>query len=97
MRQEPGIGGCSTQGPGSEAAFGQERTQPLGVARDKGKRLNGNNFSNFPRVPCRFSQGIYLPFRNLWFLFSERSCPSLRKQFKQLTTTSGKSDFGLTG
>jgi hypothetical protein len=38
-----------------------------------------------------------LPFRNLWFLFSKRSCPSLRKLFKQLTTTSGKLDFGLTG
>jgi hypothetical protein len=97
MRKELGIGGRAAQCLGSEAAFGQKGPQPLGLARDKGKRLNGNNFSNFPRVPCGFSQGIYLPFRNLWFLFSKRSCPSLRKLFKQLTTTSGKLDFGLTG
>ena len=97
MRQESGIGGRATQGLGSKPAFGQERTHTLWIACDKGKRLNGNDFSNFPRVPCGFSQGTYLPFRNIWFLFSERSCPSLRKLFKQLTTTSGKWDLGLTG
>jgi hypothetical protein len=37
-----------------------------------------------------FSQRINLPFRNLWSLFSERSCPSLRNLFKQVETTSHK-------
>jgi hypothetical protein len=38
-----------------------------------------------------------LPFRNLWSLFSKRSCPSLRKVFKQLATTSRKVVPGLNG
>jgi hypothetical protein len=29
-----------------------------------------------------------LPFCNLWFLFSKRSCPSLRELFKLVETTS---------
>jgi hypothetical protein len=38
-----------------------------------------------------------LPFRNLWSLVSERSCPSLLDVFKQLATTCWKWCFGLTG
>ena len=52
MRQESRIGGRAAQGLGADAAFGQERTQPLGIVSNKGKRLNGNDFSNFSRVPC---------------------------------------------
>jgi hypothetical protein len=44
----------------------------------------------------RFSQGANLPFRNLWSLFSKRSCPSLPKVFKQLATTCWKWRLGLT-
>src|ERR1700733_950612 len=97
MRQESGIGGGTAQRLRSDAAFGQERAQPLGIACDKGKRLNRNDFSYFSGVPCGFSQGAYLPFRNLWSLFYERSCPSLRKLFKQPATTSFKVGLGLTG
>ena len=90
MRQESGIGGRATQGLGSKPAFGQERTQPLWIACDKRKRLNGNDFSHFPGVVSRLSQRICLPFRNLWSLFCKASCPSLRNVFKQVQTTSQK-------
>ena len=97
MRQESRIGSCTSQGFRSDAAFGQERAKPLGVSRDKGKRLNCNDFSCFPGISRGFSQGAYLPFRGLWFLFSEQSCPSLRNVFKQLATTCWKWRLGLTG
>jgi hypothetical protein len=96
-RQKSGIGGCAAQGLGSDPAFGQKCTQPFRIARDKGKRLNCNDFSYFPRVPFGFSQDVDLPFRNLWSLVSEQSCPSLRKLFKQLATTSWKWSPCLTG
>ncbi|SHN85424.1 hypothetical protein SAMN05444170_6289 [Bradyrhizobium erythrophlei] len=50
-RQESGIGRCTTQCLRTDPALGQEPAQPLGIARDKGKRLNGNDFSYFPGVP----------------------------------------------
>lgn len=97
MSEESRIGGGAAQGVGSDSAFGEERAQPLGIACDKGKRLNRNDFSYFPGVPRGLSQGTYLPFRNLWFLFSERSCPSLSSVFKQPATTCWKRCLGLTG
>jgi hypothetical protein len=97
MGQESGIGGSAAQRFGSDAAFSQERTQPFGIAGDKGKRLNCNDFSYFPRVSRGLSQGANLPFRNLWSLFSKRSCPSLPNVFKQLATTCWKWRLGLTG
>jgi hypothetical protein len=84
------IGRSGAQGLRTDSAFGQEQAQPLGVARDKGKRLNGNNFSYFPGVVNRLSQLVCLPFRNLWSLFWNPSCPSLRNVFKQLQTASHK-------
>jgi hypothetical protein len=82
------IGGGTPQGLRPNPALGQKHAQPLGVARDESERLNRNDFSYFPGVMGRFSQAAYLPFPNLWSLFSKRSCPSLRKLFKQVETTS---------
>jgi len=59
------IGGGGPQGVGTNPAFSQERTEPFGISRNKGKRLNGNDFSHFPWVMSGFSQLPYLPFRNL--------------------------------
>jgi hypothetical protein len=81
------IGGGTPQGIRPNSALGQEHAQPFGVARDESERLNRNDFSYFPRVMSRFSQSADLPFPNLWSLFSKRSCPSLRKMFKQVETT----------
>ena len=44
------IGGGRAQGFRTDSAFGQEQAQPLGVAGDKGKRLNCNDFSYFAGV-----------------------------------------------
>lgn len=96
-RQESGIGCGAAQGLRPDPAFGQERAQPFGVACDKGKGLNRNDFSNFSWVPIDFSQDENLPFANLWSLVSKRYCPSLLKLFKQLATTSGKWSPRLTG
>jgi len=97
MRKESRIGRSTAKRVRPDPAFGQERTQPLGVAGNKRKCLNGNDFSHFPGVSRGLSQAGYLPFRNLWSLFSKRSCPSLRKVFKQLATTSRKVVPGLNG
>jgi len=64
MRQESGIGGGSAQRLRADPGFGQKRAQPFGIACDKGKRLNRNDFSDFSRVPLRFSQDSDLPFAN---------------------------------
>src|ERR1700722_17276340 len=84
------VGGGMAQRLRTQPAFGQEQAQPLGVAGDEGKRLNRNDFSNFPGVSNRLLQERYLPFANLWSLFWEPSCPSLRNVFKQVETTSHK-------
>ena len=50
------IGGGRAQGLRADSAFGQEQAQPLGLAGDEGKRLNRNDFSDFPGVLNRLFQ-----------------------------------------
>src|SRR5579872_3537545 len=95
MRQKARVGGGAAQRVGSDPAFGQERTQPLGIAGYEGKRLNRNDFSHFPGISAAFSQALNLPFRNLWSLVSKQSCPSLQKHFKQVETILRKLAGGL--
>jgi len=89
-REKMRIGCGMTQGIWTNPALSQKRPQPFGIAGNKGKRLNRNDFSHFAWVMRGSSQQLYLPFRNLWSLFFQRSCPSLRKVFKQVETTSHK-------
>ena len=48
---------------GPMPGFGQEQAQPLGIASNKGQRLNCNDFSHFAGVVNRLFQQRCLPFR----------------------------------
>ena len=61
--EESRVGRGVTQGLRTDAGFGQEQAQPLGIAGDEGKCLNCNDFSYFPGVVNRLSQLKGLPFR----------------------------------
>ena len=61
--QKMRIGGGRAQRLRADPAFGQERAQPLGIAGDEGKRLNCNDFSDFPGVLNRLFQLSGWPFR----------------------------------
>src|SRR5437868_6974086 len=63
------VAGGGAQGLRTDSVFGQECAQSFGVAGDKGKRLNRNDFSYFPGIMNWLSQLRCLPFRNLWSLF----------------------------
>src|SRR5580658_7418028 len=71
MRKESRIGGGTAKRIGPDPALGQERPQPLGVAGNERKCLNCNDFSHFPGIARGLSQEGYLPFPNLWSLFSK--------------------------
>ena len=63
------VGGGRAQGLRADPALGQKQAQPLGIAGDKGKRLNRHDFSYFAGVVSRLCHRRCLPFRNLWSLF----------------------------
>ena len=88
LGQELRISGGTAQGIRTNPAFGQERAQPVGIRGDERERLNRNDFSYFPRVPRRFYQRLICLSLTYCLYFSSRSCPSLRKLFKQVETTS---------
>src|SRR5579859_3589058 len=95
--KESRIGGGTAQRVGPDSALGQEGTQPLRILRHEREGLNRNDFSDFPGIAGGFFHAPYLPFRNLWFLVSGQSCPSLRKLFKQVETTLRTDRRTLTG
>ena len=92
------IGGGGPQSVGTNPAFSQERTEPFGISRNKGKRLNGNDFSYFPGVLNGLFQLNCLPFANLWSLFwnhHARVCGTCSSKWKPLRIKMARGLNGL--